>query len=118
WPELELLRPVRVLGYPQARGLEQREPFRIRLGPGPAHGPAVQLVRPRDLWNHPCTDLHPCTAGDSGQGVVQGLLREDGRAAVLRRRVPVSDDDVAAHQDARTVAVQPEVHRLDRGILL
>ena len=31
-PELELLRAVRVLGHPQARGAEQRQPVRIHLG--------------------------------------------------------------------------------------
>ena len=47
------------------------------------------------------------------KGVLQGLLREAGRGALLRHRVPVPDDDVAAAQDARAMDLQPEVHRRD-----
>ena len=47
------------------------------------------------------------------KSVFKALLREAGRAALLRRRVPVPDDDVAADQDARALDLQPEVHRGD-----
>ena len=52
------------------------------------------------------------------KGAFKTLLREAGRAAVLRDGVPVPDDDVAAHQDAASVDFQPEVHRGDSGDLL
>ena len=48
--ELELLRAVRILGHPQARGADQRQPVRVHLGAccsGP--GCPTSVVRPRDL---------------------------------------------------------------------
>ena len=47
------------------------------------------------------------------KGAFKTYLRQAGRAAVLRDRVPVPDDDVAADQDAASVDFQPEVHRGD-----
>ena len=49
----------------------------------------------------------------AGEARVQDVLRQAGRAAVLRDGIPVPDDDVAADQDAASVDFQPEVHRGD-----
>ncbi len=70
--------------------------------------------------------LHPRAAGHSAVLIYVGglpvmlakrgfktYLRQAGRAAVLRDRVSVPDDDVAADQDAASVDLQPEVHRGD-----
>ena len=46
--ELELLRPVRILGHPQAGGVDQRQPVGICLGPRAAHGAAGQPAGARD----------------------------------------------------------------------
>ena len=43
--ELELLRALRILGHPQARGADQRQPVRVRLGAA-ASGPGC----PRSGW--------------------------------------------------------------------
>ena len=52
-PELELLRAVRVLGHPQARGADQRQSVRVHLGArASGTGLPTQLVRARDL-RHP-----------------------------------------------------------------
>ena len=74
-------------------------------------------LRSRDLRDPAGAVLRVRAAGDSGEGRVQDVLREARRPALLRRRVPVRDDDVAADQDARAVALQPEVHRGHRRIL-
>ncbi len=72
---------------------------------------SVELVHPGDIRRPVRGVLRVRAAGDSRQDGVQGVLRQDGRAAVLRGRVSLPDDDVAAHQDARALDFQPEVHR-------
>ena len=53
-PELELFRTVRVLGHPQARGADQRQPVGIHLGARVSHRAAGVLAAARDL-RHPAS---------------------------------------------------------------
>ena len=57
-------------------------------------------------------------AGAARQNLVPWVPREDGRAALLRRRVSVPDDVVAADQDVDALVVQLEIHRVDPGVFL
>ena len=47
--ELELLRPVRILGHAQARGADQRQPVRVFLGAGAGSGAADATTSVREL---------------------------------------------------------------------
>ena len=100
-PELELLRAVRVLGHPQARGADQRQPVRVHLGARAAD----RVCRP---------------AGSSARssGILLVLFYVFALPVILAKTwfksyyeklgapryyvggVPVPDDDVAADQDA------------------
>ena len=53
-------------------------------------GLPTSVVHPRDLRHRARPVLRVRAAGDSGEGVVQDVLREDGRAALLRRRCSCS----------------------------
>ena len=77
-------------------------------------GAADELLHPRAAGHHPVPDLCGGLARAAGEARVQDASYDKlGAAAVLRDRVPVPDDDVAAHQDAASVDLQPEVHRGD-----
>ncbi len=45
--QLELLRPLRILGRAQARAAGQHQPLRVHLGEGAPHRAPVELARPR-----------------------------------------------------------------------
>ena len=77
-------------------------------------GAADELLHPRAA-GHPARAWSTCSVLPLvlAKSAFKTLLREAGRAAVLRDGVPVPDDDVAAHQDAASVDFQPEVHRGD-----
>ena len=116
--ELEFFRAVRVLGHPQAGSAEQRAVVGVPLGARARHFAARQHPAAGGAWHYPVDRLRDSSAVRPGPDPAQGLLREDGRDPVLRRRVPLPDDAVAADQDAEPVADQPEVCRLHPGVLL
>ncbi len=62
--------------------------------------------------------LHRGAAATALEDALPEVLREDGRAALLHRRLARADDDVAADQDVPAVDLQPEVHRLDPRVRL
>ena len=98
--ELELLRPVRVLGHPQARSADQRQSVGIYLGAGSA-GAADAAGDPRDL-RHPVRAvllLRDAAAVRAKKWFK--LLRQARPDSLSRDDLPVPDDDVAAAQDAR-----------------
>ena len=83
------------------------------------HGPADALVRARDLRHPARAVLRVRAAGDSGEDVVQGATtRSWARRAttsavflfLMMMSLPI--------KMLRAVALQPEVHRGDSGILL
>ena len=69
--ELELLRAVRVLGPPQARGAGQRQPVRIHLDAALPDRAADQLVRAGDLRHPARAGLRVRAAGGAGEDRVQ-----------------------------------------------
>ena len=112
--ELELLRAVRILGHPQARGADQRQPVGVHLGARARHGAARRAGSSASCFGIVLVLIYVFALPVIlAKWHAQGVLRETGRAALLRQRVPVPDDDVAADQDARALDLQPEVHRRD-----
>ena len=78
--ELEFLRSVRVLGHPQARGVDQRQPVGIHLGARAADRAAVAVVHPGDL-RHPARPVLRLRASgaareEAGSG---GITRSSAR---------------------------------------
>ena len=78
--ELELLRPVRVLGHPQARGADQRQPVRVHLGAGARHG-AADATGSSARSSASCSCCSTCSRCRSllAKTLVQELLREARR---------------------------------------
>ena len=109
--QLELLRPLRILGRQQARSLEQHQPLRDHLDQGLEEKHAELLALPRDLRPG---DRRLLPAGASAgvlQDALPALLREDGDGPVSHRRQPRPDHGRASHQDVPALDLQPEVHR-------
>ncbi len=112
-PNWNFFGPFEYLGHAQARGADQRRSIRVLLGAHARPGAADQLLHQRAAGHHPLPDLRRGLTRGARERRVQVVLRQAGRAAVLRDGVSVPDDDVAADQDAASVDFQPEVHRGD-----
>ena len=82
--ELELLRPVRVLGHPQARGADQRQPVGVHLGPRARTGLPTQWYL-REIFGVLFVLFYVFALPPLlGEVVAQGVLRQAGPGALLR----------------------------------
>ena len=113
-PELELLRPVRVLGHPQARGARQRQPVRVHLG-ARRSAPGCRRTGScaRSSASCSCCSTSSRCRSCSRRRCSSATTRSWAPPRYYVGGVPVPDDDVAADQDAAALDLQPEVHRGD-----
>ncbi len=95
-PNWNFFGPFEYLGHPQARSVNQRQSVGVLLGAHARWRFADELLHPRATWHHPVFDLCGGLASVAGQARVQDVLRQVGRAPLLRHGVSISHDDVAA----------------------
>src|ERR1019366_5517829 len=114
--ELELLRPVRVLGSEQARSAEQRERLGELLGQMAEYSASGVLAEARAAGNPFGPLLSRRAAGPPREDALHTFLRKDGNGALLRGREPVPHHVRGADQDVLAVDLQPQVHRQHPGI--
>ena len=112
--ELELLRAVRILGHPQARGADQRQPVGVHLGARRWARRCRPIWLIREIVGILLVLFYVFVLPVIlAKGLFKVYYAKLGAAAVLRHGDAVPDDDVAAAQNARAMDLQPEVHRRD-----
>ena len=111
-PELELLRPVRVLGPAQAGGAEQRQPVGDHLGQAAARRAARRSGSSARSFGIVLVLFYvfalPVILAKT---LLQAASTRSWARSATTSACPVPDDDVAADQDVPALDLQPEVHR-------
>ena len=113
-PELELLRPVRVLGPAQGRAAEQRQPLGHLLAGNMLGQPleGMPIVCMRELPGIVLVLALPVrSAAAAGQDGVAHVLHQDGLRPLLHAGDAAPVHGRAADQDGAALDAQPEVHR-------
>ena len=110
-PELELLRPVRILGRSQDCTANQCEPFRVHLGTVVRSRHAGLLASTGDLRSAGDRPVLCRPAGFTGKNYLEKVLRRDGHAPLCDWLASDALDGVNTNQDVPALDSELKVFR-------